>query len=65
LSLFENNTSRRAFGPNRDWRKFYDGALYNFMSPANIVGVFTPTNAACIVSMMEIRNACKIMVGKT
>jgi hypothetical protein len=72
LRVFENRVLRRIFGPKRDvvmgdWRKLHNEELHNLYSWPNIIRMIKSRRmrwAGHVVRMRELRNACRILVGK-
>jgi hypothetical protein len=70
--MFENRVLRRIFGPKRDevaggWRNLLNGFLHSFHPSPDIFRVIKSRRmrwTGHISRMGEMRNACKILVGK-
>jgi hypothetical protein len=71
--VFENRVLRRIFGPKREevaggWRRLHDEELHNLYSSPDIIRVIKPRSmgwARHVARMEEMRNACRILVGKS
>jgi hypothetical protein len=70
--VFENRVLRRIFGPKRDemtgdWRKLCEEELHNLYSSPNIIRMVKSRRmrwVGHVTRTAEMRNACKILVGK-
>jgi hypothetical protein len=71
--VFENRVLRRIFEPRRDevtgeWRKLHNEELHNLYSSPNIIRLIKSRRmrwAGHVVRMGEMRNAYRILVGKS
>jgi hypothetical protein len=71
LRVFENRVLRRTFGPRRDevtgeWKKLHNEELDDLYSLLSIIRVIKSTRrwAGCIARMGEMRDVCRVLVGK-
>jgi hypothetical protein len=72
LRVSENRVPRRIFGPKREkvaggWRSLHNEELHNLYASPNIIMVMKSRRmgwAGHVAHMGEMRNSCKILVGK-
>jgi hypothetical protein len=71
--VFENRLLRRMFGPKKDkvtgdWRKLHNEELRDFYSSPSIIRIIKSRRmrwAGHVARMGEMRNAYRLLVGKT